>query len=201
MPSDEPLNNKNTTFPVYLTEKEAADLLKLSIRTLQQWRYKKKGPPYIKLGSMNGKSHVIYDRDELMDHQPAARKTSPEKPALQHPVYLTEEETAGLLKLSVRVFQQRRCRGEGPPFVKVRGLGGKVARIRYRLDVLKEWVSSRQVHTFDEVNDHGLNPMPSDFERHASRSTVVRKITGEQGVNVKVTELEPEDFQGFPGMG
>ena len=35
----------------YLTEKELADLWKTSIRTLQGWRGKGRGPDYLKLGA------------------------------------------------------------------------------------------------------------------------------------------------------
>jgi predicted DNA-binding transcriptional regulator AlpA len=34
------------------TEKEEAERLNLSVRTLQSWRYKGGGPPYLRLGSV-----------------------------------------------------------------------------------------------------------------------------------------------------
>ncbi|HAU28676.1 MAG TPA: DNA-binding protein [Rhodospirillaceae bacterium] len=45
-----------------LTEKEAAQLLGLSIRTLQAWRYRKEGPPFIK---MSGRA-IRYQRSDLI---------------------------------------------------------------------------------------------------------------------------------------
>ena len=43
-----------------LTEKQAAARLALSVRTLQQWRVKGGGPPFLKLGSS-----VRYNEDDL----------------------------------------------------------------------------------------------------------------------------------------
>jgi excisionase family DNA binding protein len=40
----------NTTDDALLTEVEAADLLKLSTRTLQSWRIKTEGPPFVRVG-------------------------------------------------------------------------------------------------------------------------------------------------------
>jgi len=49
------------------TEKEEAERLNLSVRTLQSWRYKGGGPPYLRLGSV-----VRYDPvrvDAWLDQQ------------------------------------------------------------------------------------------------------------------------------------
>ena len=35
---------------VLLTESQAAQLLQISIRTLQAWRLRRSGPPYVQLG-------------------------------------------------------------------------------------------------------------------------------------------------------
>ena len=40
----------NTSEDAILTEVEIADFLKLSTRTLQAWRVKKDGPPFIRVG-------------------------------------------------------------------------------------------------------------------------------------------------------
>lgn len=45
-----------------LSEKEVAAILKVSRRTLQQWRYLGKGPPFLKIGLM-----VRYPRAALED--------------------------------------------------------------------------------------------------------------------------------------
>lgn len=44
-----------------MTEVEAADFLKLSERTLQDWRSKKRGPPFVKAGRA-----VRYRRRDLI---------------------------------------------------------------------------------------------------------------------------------------
>ena len=49
---------------VYLTPKEAAAYLRHSPHTLQEWRQKKIGPPYIKLGVAK-KAAVLYRRIDL----------------------------------------------------------------------------------------------------------------------------------------
>ena len=58
-----------------LTEREAADRLALSVRTLQQWRVKGNGPPFMKLGAA-----VRYDADALeqwVDRQTRAHTSDP----------------------------------------------------------------------------------------------------------------------------
>ena len=47
--------------PVFLTQREVAELLRLPVRTVEDWRLTRSGPPYLKLGR-----HVRYDRDELL---------------------------------------------------------------------------------------------------------------------------------------
>lgn len=43
-----------------LTEQETADLLKLKVQTLQAWRHRKSGPPYLKI-----EGTVRYDRAKI----------------------------------------------------------------------------------------------------------------------------------------
>ena len=51
----------------YLLEQEAAEILCLSIRTLRQWRWKRQGPRFTKLGnSTRGKGRVLYDYDDIV---------------------------------------------------------------------------------------------------------------------------------------
>ncbi|WP_426183520.1 helix-turn-helix transcriptional regulator [Microbacterium sp. TWP3-1-2b2] len=47
--------------PIFLTQREVADLLRLPGRTLEDWRQTQQGPPYVKLGR-----HVRYERAELL---------------------------------------------------------------------------------------------------------------------------------------
>ncbi|GAA2012820.1 hypothetical protein GCM10009739_26690 [Microbacterium ulmi] len=49
------------TTPVLLTSREVADLLRVPLRTVEDWRVTRSGPPWLKLGR-----HVRYDRDELL---------------------------------------------------------------------------------------------------------------------------------------
>ena len=46
--------------PLLLSEREAADLLNLSVRTLQAWRLNGRGPSFTRLGSA-----VRYSSDDL----------------------------------------------------------------------------------------------------------------------------------------
>jgi excisionase family DNA binding protein len=46
--------------PVFLTAREVAELLRLPLRTVEDWRLTHSGPPYVKLGR-----HIRYERDEL----------------------------------------------------------------------------------------------------------------------------------------
>jgi len=47
--------------PIFLTQRDVAELLRLPPRTLEDWRQTGSGPPFVKLGR-----HVRYDRDELL---------------------------------------------------------------------------------------------------------------------------------------
>lgn len=49
---------------VFLTSNEAADLLRLSRRTLERWRLEGNGPRYIKLGA-GKRSRVVYRETEI----------------------------------------------------------------------------------------------------------------------------------------
>lgn len=49
---------------VFLTSNEAADLLRLSRRTLERWRLEGNGPRYIKLG-VGKRSRVVYREIEI----------------------------------------------------------------------------------------------------------------------------------------
>ena len=53
--------SKNAEADVLLTESQAAQLLQISIRTLQAWRLRRSGPPYVQLGRA-----VRYRRSDLM---------------------------------------------------------------------------------------------------------------------------------------
>jgi hypothetical protein len=50
----------------FLSEKEAAEYLRVSARTLQGWRYKRIGPAYAKLGD-GPFAHVVYAVGDLDD--------------------------------------------------------------------------------------------------------------------------------------
>ena len=44
-----------------LTTREAAEYLNIPQKTLEQWRSRRQGPPYLKVGPL----HVRYDRSQL----------------------------------------------------------------------------------------------------------------------------------------
>ena len=52
----------------FLTEKEAAELLRLEPDTLKHWRFQKKGPTYYKLGGA-----IRYRESELLDFISSSR--------------------------------------------------------------------------------------------------------------------------------
>lgn len=53
---------RRTSAPDYLTEDEAATLLRLSPRTLQRHRHNSTGPAFSRLGARR----VVYDRKDLV---------------------------------------------------------------------------------------------------------------------------------------
>jgi excisionase family DNA binding protein len=48
--------------PVFLTQSEVAELLRLPVRTVEDWRLTRNGPPWLKLGR-----HVRYEQDDLLE--------------------------------------------------------------------------------------------------------------------------------------
>lgn len=46
--------------PVFLTQRDVADLLRVPVRTAEDWRLTRSGPPWVKLGR-----HVCYEQAEL----------------------------------------------------------------------------------------------------------------------------------------
>jgi hypothetical protein len=70
----------NSHIKQYLDEAETGKILKVTRRTVQQWRWRKVGPPYIKLGSpIKGKGKILYDYDDIVAWIESQKvKTSPE---------------------------------------------------------------------------------------------------------------------------
>lgn len=66
------MNISNETF---LNEQQAAELLSISVKTLQRWRWKKVGPEWCKLGK-----RVAYPKDKLINWAMSkSQKTSSNK--------------------------------------------------------------------------------------------------------------------------
>jgi hypothetical protein len=63
---------EKTPLPSLLKEREAADLLGLSFRTLQSWRSRGGGPAFVRLGG-----GVRYDKCDLNDFIQAGRRSPP----------------------------------------------------------------------------------------------------------------------------
>jgi excisionase family DNA binding protein len=61
-----------------MTPEEVADLLKVSPGTLENWRYRGEGPPFVKLGNKR-RSPVRYPRKGVDDWMFTAPKDSREK--------------------------------------------------------------------------------------------------------------------------
>ncbi len=47
--------------PVFLTQCEVAEVLRVPVRTVEDWRLTRSGPPWVKLGK-----HVRYEQAELL---------------------------------------------------------------------------------------------------------------------------------------
>jgi len=62
-----------------LNQKQAAELLGVSPRTLENWRQRGGGPPYTKIG----KSRVVYESEDLDAFKRAGRRTSTSDPGAQ----------------------------------------------------------------------------------------------------------------------
>ncbi|OPY01449.1 MAG: hypothetical protein A4E60_01686 [Syntrophorhabdus sp. PtaB.Bin047] len=64
----------------YLDEEAAGKMCLSSKRTMQQWRWRKIGPKYIKLGSgVKGKGKILYDYDDIVAWMESQKvKTNPE---------------------------------------------------------------------------------------------------------------------------
>ncbi|GAA1214757.1 helix-turn-helix domain-containing protein [Rhodoglobus aureus] len=54
--------DKITTHSPILTPAQVAGMLQVPVRTLEEWRHKKSGPPYRKVGR-----HIRYQHSKVMD--------------------------------------------------------------------------------------------------------------------------------------
>lgn len=64
-------------FPNYLTPSETGQLIRISARTLANWRSQGKGPAYRKVGG-----RVVYKRESVMDWSPEIKGFGSEKPRM-----------------------------------------------------------------------------------------------------------------------
>ncbi|HEY0248781.1 MAG TPA: helix-turn-helix domain-containing protein [Gryllotalpicola sp.] len=55
------MNQKNPPAPVPLTSRQVAELLRVPLRTVEDWRLTCTGPPWLKLGR-----HVRYEQSEIL---------------------------------------------------------------------------------------------------------------------------------------
>lgn len=74
---------------------------------------------------------------EVQNHPPA--KPDPTPP--NEPQYLTPEEAAKILRLSVRTLEGMRYSGKSPPYAKFGQ--GRSSRILYPRDLLDQWVADQ----------------------------------------------------------
>ncbi|MGH7539981.1 MAG: helix-turn-helix transcriptional regulator [Gemmatimonadota bacterium] len=63
------------TPPVFLVEREAADLIRMKVSTLQNWRTLGSGPPFSKVGA-----RVLYEREALLAWVRDRQRTSTTPP-------------------------------------------------------------------------------------------------------------------------
>ncbi len=55
------MDSSQLSVPVFLTQSEVAELLRLPVRTVEDWRLTRLGPPWVKLGR-----HVRYEQGDLL---------------------------------------------------------------------------------------------------------------------------------------
>ena len=60
---------------IFLTEPEAAELLRVQPSTLQNWRVLGTSPPFLRLGG-GIRGRVVYDRDQLLEWARSRQRTS-----------------------------------------------------------------------------------------------------------------------------
>ena len=61
---------------VFLTQSEAAEFLRVSVRSLERWRLEGIGPPYRRFGR-----RVVYERDDLLTWADTKVRLSTSEPA------------------------------------------------------------------------------------------------------------------------
>ena len=66
------------------------------------------------------------------------------------PAYLTSQDVADLLHLSVRTLERMRVDGNGPRFLKAGT--GKRSRVLYRLEDVQSWLESQAYHSTSEFS-------------------------------------------------
>ncbi|MGN6199921.1 helix-turn-helix domain-containing protein [Humibacter sp.] len=55
------MNEQRDAGPVFLTSRQVAELLRVPLRTVEDWRLTRTGPPWLKLGR-----HVRYEQAALL---------------------------------------------------------------------------------------------------------------------------------------
>ena len=63
----------------YLTEVQAAEFLAMSPKTLRDWRFRRVGPPYKKLGDAGSKAPVRYRLEDLINWMEEASNVHEDK--------------------------------------------------------------------------------------------------------------------------
>lgn len=134
----------------YLIDKEAAEMLFSTTKTLSTWRYFKKGPVYIKLaGPVSGKGRILYDYDDIVAFIDAKRRTSTSHASLtvEQIKYLTEQEAANLFSICPQALQKWRLRGAGPNFIRINCKNKKKGRVLYDYDDIVAFIEAHKVKT------------------------------------------------------
>src|SRR5215213_6857170 len=65
---------------------------------------------------------------------------------------LTPDETARRLRLAKQTLARWRCEGRGPAFIRLGGIGGRVA---YRAADIDAWLASRRAYSTAEADRVG----------------------------------------------
>ena len=108
-----------------LTSKEAAEFLKISRHTLEAWRCKGEGPPFMRAGRL-----ARYDKEELERWL----KSRTEKGLRKEDNKLSNVEAAALLGIHHTSLARWRVQGKGPEYEKV-----NARKVVYDRHVVEAW--------------------------------------------------------------
>lgn len=126
--------NKSDT---YITVKEAADILSLSVNTLRNTRNQREYPPRHKFGK-----RLYYKLSEVEDCLEYRRKTLALPDWCEENGYITPKEAAEILGVTVTCVNTWRYKDLGPPYYKFGVPTRHYRRTLYKRDEVINWMNT-----------------------------------------------------------